>query len=262
MAKIVSICSSSKGNCTYVGDGENGILVDVGCSFKALRNGLCANGLSIDSVRGVFITHEHIDHIKGIYQLSKQTGLPIFASEGVLDYLICNNMVHENAELIIADENEVCGFEVKSFHTPHDSVESLGFAIKTGGKKFSVCTDLGEITAEVRLSIEGSDAVLLEANYDKDLLRKNPYYPAYLKKRIQSVNGHLSNVKSGGFLQSLVKSGTTRIILGHLSQENNTPLLAYESVNASLCEIGAENGVDYILKVAPVITAGDCSVCL
>ena len=258
MAIVVPICSSSKGNCTYIGDYSSGILVDVGCSFKALCKGLEVNGLSIENVRAVFVTHEHSDHIKGLHQLTKRTGIPIFSSNGVGNYLLENELVftEECINNCFGKSVYIEDFSINSFHTPHDSVESIGFRIEFDDKKIGICTDLGMVTHEVRENLLGCEMLLLESNYDPELLRTNSLYPYYLKKRISGENGHLSNENSAEFLCELIENGATRIFLGHLSQENNTPNLAQKTAEKSLKTIGAINGTDYILEVAPVMTSG------
>ena len=259
MAIIVPICSSSKGNCTYVGDYDSGILIDAGCSFRAICKGLELNSLSIENVNGIFITHEHIDHIKGLNQLTKRTDIPIYASNMVKDYFIENKVLFKNDFLFSSTEQEIIindEFQINAFHTPHDSVESVGYKILYENKKIGICTDLGAVTQEVRESLLGCEMILLESNYDSELLRTNTLYPYYLKKRISSNTGHLSNELSSEFLCELVENGATRIFLGHLSQENNTPNLAKKAAEKALKAIGAENGFDYILDIAPVMTSG------
>lgn len=258
MARIYPICSSSKGNSTYIGSSESGILVDCGCSYKALRESLALNNMSIENVQAVFITHEHIDHIKALQQLTKHTKIPVFASTKTLDFLVQNNCVCSTANLCDANENEwSCDeFTVTSFHTPHDSVESVGYTITYSDKKLAVCTDLGNVTEEVERNLLGCDALLLESNYDYGMLQANPRYPYYLKKRIASDHGHLSNTDSAHFIERLIKSGTTRVILGHLSQENNTPQTAFENAVNHLKTCGIVEERDYLLNVAPVMTSG------
>lgn len=258
MAIVVPICSSSKGNCTYVGDYSSGILVDMGCSFKALRQGLELNSLSIENVRAVFVTHEHTDHIKGIHQLTKRTDIPVFASNSVQNFLIENDLVFDGERVFSSTDGEIYieDFHIKAFSTPHDSVGSVGYKIEFDNKKIGICTDLGSVTNEVRNALLGCEMVLLESNYDPELLRTNTVYPYYLKQRITGREGHLSNKNSAEFLCELIDNGATRIFLGHLSQENNTPNIARKTAEKFLKSIGAINGSDYILEVAPVMTCG------
>ncbi len=256
--RIVSLCSSSKANCTYIEHKGEGILVDVGCSFKALRDGLKLIDRSIDNVKAIFITHEHSDHIAGLMQVTKNTSIPVFGSEGTLHRIISEKKIFTEENLHTTDEISSAPINLIpcAFHTPHDSAESMGYTFTAGGTKIAVCTDIGHITPEVRHNLLGCRFVLLESNYDPVLLTKNLKYPPVLKERIRSDRGHLSNPDSGVFARELIKSGTTSLLLGHLSQENNTPELARENMTAALKYIGAEINRDYLLEVAPVIGTG------
>jgi phosphoribosyl 1,2-cyclic phosphodiesterase len=258
MSLIIPLCSSSGGNAVYAGTRSAGVLIDAGCSFRKLRLLLDSCGTSLDAVQAVLLTHEHTDHVKGLYQLTKHTDIPVYASGGTLAHLCDNSLiapcanVHELSELGDAPSD----FMIKAFHTPHDSEESVGFTLEDDERRFAYCTDLGIITDEVRMNINGADFVFIESNYEPELLRANPRYPAYIKRRIASDRGHLSNPDCGEFLAELVQSGTTRFILGHLSRENNTPERARESAANALSACGAVQGRDYTLEIAPVETEG------
>lgn len=255
MARIYPLFSSSKGNCTYIGSKDSGILIDCGISFKRLNEALAINGLSIDAIKGVFVTHEHSDHISGLKMLTKKAGVPVFAQSYTLDLLHSGGYINPRSySEEIKFDVEIDGMIIECFDTPHDTKESCGYKITfRDGKKCAVCTDLGHITETVEKALLGTDAVLLESNYDIEMLR-NGSYPYYLKTRIFSKNGHLSNVECAKFAEKLIKNGTTRIILGHLSQENNTPVTADNTVQNGLENF--KRNIDYILNVAPVQTAG------
>ncbi len=258
--KLLPICSSSKGNSTYIGTSENGIAVDMGCSYKAFCEGLGAVGADIGSVRAVLITHEHTDHVKGLLTLTKKTHIPIFASEPTLNYLINHCLVASAADLHTVEELSEIKFDasVKSFSTPHDAAFSLGYRFDFIDSSIGFCTDLGYVTDEVSKSLTGCRTVFIEANYQPELLMRNAAYPEYLKRRIAGENGHLSNNDSADFCGKLVNSGTVSIVLGHLSQENNTPETAFNKVRDRLGSLGAAFEKDYMLKVAPVQNlAGD-----
>ena len=252
--RVTSLCSSSKANSTYLEHEGQGILVDVGCSFRMLKDNLARIDRRIENVKAVFITHEHSDHIAGLMQLTKNTDIPVYASEGTLMRIIEKKEVftqknlHTTAELC----NVPLSFAVNAFHTPHDSAESMGYTFDTGSAKAAVCTDTGCITDEVRNNLLGCRFVLLESNYDPLMLTRNIKYPPVLKERIRSDRGHLSNPDSGVFARELIKSGTVSLLLGHLSQENNTPETAYNSMTASLSAIGAQVNRDYMLDIAEV----------
>lgn len=260
MARIYPICSSSSGNCTFIGTKGHGILVDNGCAFSTLKGALSMIDTDIHDIEAIFITHEHIDHIKGLSVLTKHTNIPIFASAGTIDQLKSNvkNPLSENARLfdIFKDGYKSAEFEVTAFHTPHDTPESVGYRINHNGINIAVCTDIGIVTEEIEKNLLGCDAVLLESNYDVDMLRRNVNYSPVLKRRIASEVGHLSNDDAAHFAEKLIKRGTTRLILGHLSRENNTPNTAYACTSTYLQKCGMKLGSDFTLDIAPVATEG------
>lgn len=260
MARIYPICSSSTGNCTFIGTKGHGILVDVGCSFASLKNALSLIDTSINQIEAIFITHEHIDHVKGLSVLAKHCKVPVFASAGTIAALTAEDKppLPEGFRLydIFEETYKSAEFSVSAFHTPHDTPESVGYVIGYNDMKIGVCTDIGNVTDEVEKSLLGCNAVLLESNYDVDMLRRNPNYSAPLKRRISSECGHLSNTDASEFCEKLVKSGTTRIILGHLSRENNTPNTAYTCTCSHLEKKGFVAGTDFTLDIAPVMTEG------
>lgn len=260
MARIYPICSSSTGNCTFIGTKGHGILIDDGCSFSALKGALSMIDTDITDIEAIFITHEHIDHIKGLSVLTKHTNIPIFASSGTIAQLRSSvkNPLPDTARLfdIFKEGYKSAEFEVKAFHTPHDTPESVGYRINYNGMDIAVCTDIGTVTQEVEQNLLGCTAVLLESNYDPDMLRRNPNYSPALKRRIASECGHLSNYDAADFAERLIRSGTTRLVLGHLSRENNTPNTAYSCTCAHLQKCGMKQGSDFTLDIAPVVTEG------
>lgn len=257
MARIYPLFSSSKGNSTYIGNKTSGILIDAGVTYKRLLEAFSRSELDFSAVQAIFVTHNHIDHIKGLSVITKKWDIPVFAQEKTLEYLVRNDMIHSSA-CEINDAVTVGNMEISCFSTPHDTEQSCGYRIHTeDGKKCAVCTDLGEVTQDVAENLHGCDLVLLESNYDENMLRNGPY-PYPLKQRISSSHGHLSNIACGEHAKTLISNGTTRIILGHLSQENNMPDIADRTVEQSLS--GFTRNKDYLLEVAPVETVGKCMV--
>ena len=256
--RIVSICSSSKANCTYIESGGKGMLVDIGCSYKMLCDGLKMAGRDISDINAVFITHEHSDHIKGLPMLTKKLDVPVYASEGTSHMILDKNAVTPGTKLLLTDEigNAPVNVDVHAFHTPHDSAESVCYTFSDGESKIAVCTDLGHITPEVRENLIGSRFVLIEANYDPEMMTRNLQYPAELKRRIRSERGHLSNGDCAAFARELVAGGTVSLLLGHLSQNNNTPEIAVRTVEQALLASGAARGRDYVLDAAAVVGSG------
>lgn len=255
MDRIYSLFSSSKGNATFIGTQQGGVLIDVGVSYKRLITAMERCGLSMDAVQGVFITHDHSDHVRGLKALSDKHRIPIFGQGQTLRNLIDAEAVAPAAMLSeINGKTEVADMCVTAFDTPHDTVQSCGYRIQMpDGRICAVCTDLGYVTKTVDDALMGCDLVLLEANYDEQLLKSGPY-PPYVKQRILSEVGHLSNEMCAAQAKKLVANGTTRLLLGHLSQENNRPELADYVVSQALSEY--VRGKDYLLEVASVETTG------
>ncbi len=253
MARICPLFSSSEGNCIYISGSSGGLLVDAGVSGKAILSALEDRCIDPSTIHGILVTHSHTDHIKAVKVLGNKLGIPVYATEQTLMDLEVKNMLSPKSEAVaIKDAFDIADIEVTPFATSHDCLGSVGYSfILPDGCKMAVCTDLGIVTDEVRNAISGANAIVIESNHDVTMLKNGPY-PPELKARILSDRGHLSNVACASELPSLIKSGTTRFILGHLSQHNNLPNIARSCSEAVLMSSGAKNGRDYILKVAPV----------
>ena len=256
MAKFYPLFSSSSGNSSFIGSKTEGILIDAGVSCKKILAALACNDIQKSAVRGIFITHTHSDHISGLKVLSKKLKAPVYASQTTLSFLTHKEYLSSDIPVIPVDTRAVdCGgCEITAFPTMHDAPGSMGFHIHTADDKHcAVCTDLGVITPEVRNAVRGCDMLLLEANYDPSLLWGG-LYPIELKRRITSPYGHLSNQDSAQFADFLIRNGTTRILLGHLSPHNNTPLLAAQTVVQNLQDF--RQNFDYLLGIAPPESQG------
>lgn len=251
MARFCSLYSSSSGNSTYVGMAQSGVLVDIGVSLKKLREACDFQGIDLETVKGVFITHEHSDHIKGLRVFLSKYKVPVFSSAETLEALCKSGCIPSDVECKeMTGETEIGGIGVKAFLTSHDTPKSQGYSFfLPDERKVSVCTDLGYVSDGVMQGILKSDLVLLESNHDVEML-KHGSYPFELKKRILSDHGHLSNEACAQTAAALLSGGTTRFVLGHLSHENNTPDKAYSETFSKLDMCGARIGVDYTLTVA------------
>lgn len=252
MAKFCSLYSSSDGNCTYIGCSQGGILVDVGITAKRTEAALADIGVDPRSLAAIFVTHEHNDHVKGIRVFAERYGIKVYSSEGTLIGMEDINAVTAKTKTEIIPESgiEAGGMFVRSFRTPHDSRESNGYTVVTpDGKRLAVATDIGTVTETIMNAVYGSDLILLESNHDVGMLQNGPY-PYFLKQRILSNHGHLSNENCAKTAVKLMESGTTRFVLGHLSKENNIPSLAFETTRAAMTMAGATENIDYILSVA------------
>lgn len=252
MARFCPLFSGSKGNSTYIGASGDGILIDVGVSGKALTAMLTERMIDVENISAIFVTHEHIDHIGGLHAVAAKYHLPVYASEQTLATLdemgkLKNLEVHS----INGAPVEIGGMSVSRFATPHDCAGSSGYCVTLpDGSRIAVATDIGHLTDEIKAALVGCDLVMLESNHDVMMLQNGPY-PYPIKRRILGDNGHLSNACCAEFLPELVRSGTTRLVLAHLSRENNYPTLAMESARAALTAEGFRENEDYLLSVAP-----------
>lgn len=234
MLDLISLFSSSKGNSTYVFSDNTKILIDVGISSKRLVESLSNINVMPEEIQAVLITHEHSDHIKGIKVFSKKYNIPVYASEKTWGTLVSLEIPDNLKKTFFVSESfKINDIDIFPFPIPHDAIEPCGFNIFSKNNKVTVATDMGHITPELLSKFESSDTILLEANHDVAMLRSGSY-PYYLKERVIGNFGHLSNAISAEAVEYLIKSGTKKIILGHLSQENNIPALALATVKSKL----------------------------
>lgn len=249
--QIFTLASGSGGNCTLLCDGETNFLIDAGISTRRISSALSSLGKSFGELSGILITHEHGDHVCGLKTLVKHFDVPIFAPRTVANHLRWSIAGVDDfiTELTPGKEHYIGGVSVLPFLTPHDTPESVGYRI-SGSRVFGICTDCGHVTDEMLEGMCGADAVVIEANHDLDML-KNGTYPFYLKRRVLSDRGHLSNEGCAGFALRLFESGTRRLILAHLSRENNTPHLALKAVSDAFSREGLCPLTDVSIAVAP-----------
>ena len=243
--RIVTFASGSTGNCSLISEGKANILVDAGISMRRTVAALTQLGLTPQDLCGVLITHEHSDHISGLSMLLKHHDLKVFAPAALCEELarIKPEIKHNLNYIAEDDKTELAGIAVSCFRTMHDAFYSVGYRFE-GEQIAAFATDTGSINDTLIHGLEGADIALIEANHDVDMLKRGAY-PYFLKKRILAPSGHLSNDDSGKLALHLAKSGTSNIILGHLSRDNNTPELAYATVMAALSGQNAE------IRVAP-----------
>lgn len=253
MARFCPLFSGSKGNCIAVGGADSFILIDAGVSAKRTAEALRERGLDICRLTGIFVTHEHSDHIGGVRVLASKYHLPVFANRATLAELERNGHLAGTGGGVVCPDEGIThyGMTVTPFRTSHDTVQSCGYVVRTAdGRRAAVATDTGCVTEEMNTALSGCDLVYIESNHDVGMLM-NGSYPPTTKQRILSTVGHLSNEACAVELQYLASTGTTRFILGHISEENNTAALASAAASGALSALRLREGIDYTLAVTP-----------
>lgn len=236
--RMCSIASGSSGNCIYVGSDATHLLIDVGVSGKRTESGLKELGIGARELDGILITHEHTDHVSGLGVLARKYEIPLYATRGTINAIEKMKNIGDIDPGLWVEVQEDRRFTVKDLsinpmRISHDAAQPVAYRIGYGSKHVAVCTDLGEYNDYTVECLKGLDAILLEANHDVNMLQVGPY-PYPLKQRILGSRGHLSNENSGKLLCRILHDGLKHISLGHLSQENNLPELAYETVRMEI----------------------------
>lgn len=232
--------SGSSGNCSVVSDGDTNILVDAGMPGKAVTDALNDVGIDPKRLSAIVVTHEHSDHIKGIGVLSRRYDIPVYANEKTWKSMhpLIGNIAMKNIRTFVTGQNFYLGnVDIDPFPTSHDAADPVGYVFTAKGIRLVYMTDTGYVPEALREKAAGADLLFLEANHDVDMLKTGPY-PFQLKKRILSEKGHLSNAAAGELLCRLYPSGVRRVILAHLSKENNTERIAYNTVRDALLNNG------------------------
>ena len=230
------------GNCLFVQSENTKLLIDAGVSLKKIEAGLQSIGISPDSLDGILVTHEHSDHIHSLGNLSNKFSLPVYANSETFDAMPKqkDKILDKNIKIFKNSEKfNIKDIEIMPFAIPHDAVNPCGFSLSCNTDKISIATDIGHITNDLLKQLEDSKFILLEANYDENVLKYSKY-PFSLKQRIAGPNGHLSNEMASKVINYLTQGNLQRAMLGHLSKENNFPELAYQTVANELIESGAD----------------------
>lgn len=246
MVRFMSLSSGSCGNCYYLGTDKTGILIDAGVSLRRLKKTLSEHGLDMDSVSAVLVTHDHLDHIRHLGAYCKRLCKPVYTAEAIHKALArhtftasaigaCRRILSEG------EWNEVAGMKIRYFVVPHDATQTVGYAIAVDGHKFLIMTDVGRVTDEAVAFAADADTVVIESNYDMDMLMGGKY--TYdLKMRIVQGCGHLSNDECASAIKRFWHPELKNIFLCHLSENNNTHELAYSCSSGALEEIGVGRG--------------------
>lgn len=229
--KIKTIASGSKGNCSIVLCDETKIIIDMGISYLTLKKSLEENSLSFDQFTGILITHNHKDHTNGLSALIKKTNLNAFIPKEMREGL--EDILPEDRCIYIDDNFNINDVNIELIHTSHDAPCSVGFIINYNGKSLVYVTDTGYINRKYLNKMTKKDLYLIESNHDEVMLMDGPY-PRFLKERVISDKGHLSNTTTSKYLRKLVGENTKYVILAHISEKNNTEKLAYECTKREL----------------------------
>lgn len=244
--RFMSLSSGSCGNCYYLETKEGSLLIDAGVSLRRLKKTLLEHGLGLDSFSAVLVTHDHLDHIRHLGSFCKKLGRPVYTTDTIHRALArhtftaptiapCRRVMTEG------EWNEIAGMKVKYFVVPHDATQTVGYVIEAEDRRFVIMTDIGRMTDEAVEYARTADTVVIESNYDIDMLMAGPY-TYELKMRIVQGCGHLSNDECASALRRFFHSGLKNIFLCHLSENNNTHELAYDASVKVLEELGVEKG--------------------
>lgn len=228
IAPAVSVCvlaSGSRGNAIYISDGLTAILVDAGLSAREIERRLRIRGLDAACLSAILVTHEHTDHVRGLERLVRRHRLPVYLTGGTHRAAGALQKLPELYTFTCGSEFRINSLSVRPFSIPHDARDPAGFAIGANGSRIGIATDLGQVTSLVRDHLRDCQMLVLEANHDPDMLITGPY-PWFLKQRIRSRTGHLSNHESSRLLEEVMHTELKHVILAHLSETNNTPAKA------------------------------------
>ena len=242
-----SFGSGSSGNACYVGSLEGGMIIDVGIRVEELERGLAANGVDMNHVKGVLLTHDHADHVKYVYALlRKHRHLKLFCTNRVLNGILRKHSISKRIkEYHVPIFKEIpfkmLDFEITAFDVHHDGSDNMGFSIEYDSRRFVIATDLGEVTDRARYYMSRANYLMIEANYDASMLRLG-CYPEYLKARIVGGFGHLDNRQTAAFIKEIINPSLNHIFLCHLSKDNNTPQIALREVREALESKGKKVG--------------------
>ena len=242
----MSLSSGSCGNCYFLGTDSDGILIDAGVSLRRLKKTLVENGLDMDSFSAVLVTHDHLDHIRHLGSFCKRLVKPVYTTDVIHGALARHTFTAPTiapCRRVLAEGqwNDVAGMKIRYFVVPHDATQTVGYAVEIQGRIFVIMTDVGRMTDEAVEFARMADTVVVESNYDMDMLLRGPYTHE-LKMRIVQGCGHLSNDECASAIRRFWHDGLRNIFLCHLSENNNTRELAYECSSAALRDMGVEKG--------------------
>ncbi len=233
--------SGSSGNCFYIGNAMRGILIDAGVSVRTIKKRLNDIGIGFENIYGIFVTHDHFDHVKAVTKLNEKHNIPVYTTptifEGINRIPHVRPKIYNGKNISINKPIQLGEFTITAFPVSHDGTENVGYTIEYHRQRFTLATDLGYICENAAAQIRTANYLVLESNFDDEML-ENGSYPVFLKRRIKCPVGHLSNEQTAEFLSENFHNGLKHIFLCHLSQHNNTPEKAYETTAKKLTEKG------------------------
>lgn len=250
-----SLASGSNGNCYYVGNGDEGILIDAGITLRSIRKRLSEVGIPMKQIKAILISHAHIDHIKGLSALANTHALPVYASfqtcEGILRNWSASGIRRDLLHTIEDGEKvQLAGLLVETFAVSHDAAGALGYHIRNSHNSITIATDLGFICEKASRYLSLASMLVIESNYDDEMLT-NGRYPLQLQKRIRGDKGHLSNVQAADYLTQHYHAGMKQIFLCHLSQHNNTPELALKTLHQHFIDKKVSRSPETVIRALP-----------
>lgn len=246
--KFISLGSGSSGNCYYFNADGHGLLIDAGVNLRDFYRYFNMFGLSLEEVKEILITHDHADHVKSAGVLSMALHAQVYALEGSFMGMKRNRFMHKKVRLdhqhrvVVGEPFDLGPFHIEAFNVPHDSAACCGYTLRVGNTTFCIATDVGHVTDEIAEQVRKAQYVIVESNYDADMLTGGSY-PAFLKKRITNGTGHLGNAETAKFLAETLTPQTRHVWLCHLSEENNRPELAIAATREALTAVGFTVGI-------------------
>lgn len=246
--RFQSMGSGSSGNCYFLGNASYGILIDAGIGVRTIRKNLRNIGLDFHNIMAVFITHDHADHIRAVGSLGERYHVPVYATRLTHDgiqrsYCVTEKLLTSRKYIEKFETVQIQDFSVTAFPVSHDATDNVGYKVTYKEKIFTFATDLGHVCQNAVENLRVANFMVLEANYDDEMLRKGPY-PIYLKERISNGNGHLCNNETAAFLSEYYNEQMEYVFLCHLSRENNSPEIAFQTISDSLIKKNIKVGDD------------------
>lgn len=253
--QLCSLSSGSSGNCYFIGSSSEGVLVDAGISARRIRKTLEEIGLAMSQIRGVLITHDHIDHISALTILTKKHGLPVYCTEGTWKGILRNRTTFDLDQSMFRPLKPgvpftLAGLSIEAFPVSHDALDAVGYHINGSSRSITIATDLGFIGKEAAVSLRKANVMVIESNYDEEMLL-NGRYPAELKERVNGEMGHMCNAHTARFVSEHYHPGMSHILLCHLSAENNTPEKALETLHRAMEQKGNAFHHNTVVKALP-----------